>query len=325
MNAHPLGIIALLLLAAGLGLLGVVALLRGAQQQRHAAALQSALRAREPSADASATASAGTTPAPTTTVDSGPRGLGWLAALGERFHGGRLQAALLAPEDRLLLDQAGWNTRSGTAIFLALRLLLAVLCLLLALTLFDSSGVQRVVVMLAALAFGILLPKFALRAWAGRLRQRVNAELPLLIDLLRLLQGVGFSMDQSLQTLGDKLRGAIPVLGREIHQANIAYMHGRTRAQSLRRLGESFDDEDLRSLVQLMLQVHEHGGAVQEPLKQFSLRLRENRRATLKEKVGKLSVKMTVVMMLTLLPALMLVLSGPAIIALADAMTRLGS
>ncbi|WNH52357.1 type II secretion system F family protein [Stenotrophomonas oahuensis] len=325
MNAHPLWFIALLLLAAGLCLLGVVALLRGAQQQRNAAALQSALRPREPSADAAATASTGTTPTPTATADSGPRGLGWLAALGERFHGGRLQAALLAPEDRLLLDQAGWNTRSGTAIFLALRLLLAVLCLLLAVALFDTSGVQRAVVMLAALAFGILLPKFALRAWAGRLRQRVNAELPLLIDLLRLLQGVGFSMDQSLQTLGDKLRGAIPVLGREIHQANIAYMHGRTRAQSLRRLGESFDDEDLRSLVQLMLQVHEHGGAVQEPLKQFSLRLREHRRATLKEKVGKLSVKMTVVMMLTLLPALMLVLSGPAIIALADAMTRLGS
>ncbi|WP_313461470.1 type II secretion system F family protein [Stenotrophomonas sp.] len=325
MNAHPLWFIALLLLAAGLGLLGVVALLRSAQQQRNAAALQSALRPRESSADASATANAGTSPSASAAADSGPRGLGWLAALGARFHGGRLQAALLAPEDRLLLDQAGWNTRSGTAIFLALRLLLAVLCLVLALALFDSSGVQRVVVMLAALAFGILLPKFALRAWAGRLRQRVNAELPLLIDLLRLLQGVGFSMDQSLQTLGDKLRGAIPVLGREIHQANIAYMHGRTRAQSLRRLGESFDDEDLRSLVQLMLQVHEHGGAVQEPLKQFSLRLREHRRATLKEKVGKLSVKMTVVMMLTLLPALMLVLSGPAIIALADAMTRLGS
>lgn len=325
MNAHPLWFIALLLLAAGLGLLGVVALLRGAQQQRNAAALQSALRPREPGADATATAGTGTTPTPTATADGGPRGLGWLASIGERFHGGRLQAALLAPEDRLLLDQAGWNTRNGTAIFLALRLLLAVLCLLLALTLFDSSGVQRIVVMLAALAFGILLPKFALRAWATRLRQRVNAELPLLIDLLRLLQGVGFSMDQSLQTLGDKLRGAIPVLGREIHQANIAYMHGRTRAQSLRRLGESFDDEDLRSLVQLMLQVHEHGGAVQEPLKQFSLRLREHRRATLKEKVGKLSVKMTVVMMLTLLPALMLVLSGPAIIALADAMTRLGS
>jgi tight adherence protein C len=53
------------------------------------------------------------------------------------------------------------------------------------------------------------------------------------------------------------------------------------------------------------------------------MRLREQRRMKMKEKVGKLSVKMTVVMMATLLPALMLVLAGPAIISLASAMRGL--
>ncbi|MFG6108827.1 type II secretion system F family protein [Stenotrophomonas rhizophila] len=325
MSADSLLILALLLLALGVGLLGVAGLWLSGQQQRTAATLQTALRNREEAPRDAATAATAATAANTsTTADAGPRGWAWLASLGERFNGGRLEAALLAPEDRLLLDQAGWHTRAGTASFLALRLLLAVLCLVLAMLFYRGDGLSRLVVMLGALGTGVLLPKFALRAWATRLRKRVSAELPLLIDLLRLLQGVGFSMDQSLQTLGDKLRSAIPVLGREIQQANIAYMHGRTRQQSLRRLAESFDDEDLRSLVQLMLQVHEHGGAVQEPLRQFSVRLREQRRSTLKEKVGKLSVKMTVVMMLTLLPALMLVLSGPAIIALANAVNRLG-
>lgn len=311
MSASTLLIVALLLLALGVGLLGIAGLWLSGQQQRTAATLQGALRSREPRAPAESG-----TPA--------PRGWAWLATLGERFNGGRIEAALLAPEDRLLLDQAGWHTRVGTATFLALRLLIALAGLLLAAMFYDGDGLSRVVVMGAALGAGVLLPKFALRAWATRLRRRVSAELPLLIDLLRLLQGVGFSMDQSLQTLGDKLRSAIPVLGREIQQANIAYMHGRSRQQSLRRLAESFGDEDLRSLVQLMLQVHEHGGAVQEPLRQFSVRLREQRRSALKEKVGKLSVKMTIVMMLTLLPALMLVLSGPAIIALANAVNRLG-
>ncbi len=315
MSASLLWTAALLLLALGIALLGLAWLLLSGHQQRTEATLQGALRSRQPGTPSDASAAPGAEPV--------QRGLSWLAALGERCNGGRLEAALLAPEDRLLLDQAGWNTRTGTATFLALRLLLAALCLLLAWSLYSGSGVSRALTLLAALAFGVLLPKFALRAWAKRLRRRVSNELPLLIDLLRLLQGVGFSMDQSLQTLGDKLRTAIPVLGREIHQANIAYMHGRTRQQSLRRLGESFDDEDLRSLVQLMLQVHQHGGAVQEPLRQFSARLREQRRSTLKEKVGKLSVKMTVVMMLTLLPALMLVLSGPAIIALAHALATM--
>jgi tight adherence protein C len=316
MSASTLLIVALLLLALGVGLLGIAGLWLSGQQQRTAATLQGALRSREPRAPA-----APSTPAPDAPT---PRRWAWLAALGERFNGGRIEAALLAPEDRLLLDQAGWHTRVGTATFLALRLLIALAGLLLAAVFYDGDGLSRVVAMGAALGAGVLVPKFALRAWATRLRRRVSAELPLLIDLLRLLQGVGFSMDQSLQTLGDKLRSAIPVLGREIQQANIAYMHGRSRQQSLRRLAESFGDEDLRSLVQLMLQVHEHGGAVQEPLRQFSVRLREQRRSALKEKVGKLSVKMTIVMMLTLLPALMLVLSGPAIIALANAVNRLG-
>ena len=35
--------------------------------------------------------------------------------------------------------------------------------------------------------------------------------------------------------------------------------------------------------------------------------------------------KMTVVMMLTLLPALMLVLAGPALVALATTMSKMGS
>ncbi len=100
-----------------------------------------------------------------------------------------------------------------------------------------------------------------------RRRRAVETELPLLIDPLRLLQGVGFSMDQSLQTLGDKLRDALPVLGSELQEANVAYTHGRTRAQSLRRLSEVYADDDLTSLMQLILQVHAHGGAVQEPLR----------------------------------------------------------
>jgi tight adherence protein C len=46
-------------------------------------------------------------------------------------------------------------------------------------------------------------------------------------------------------------------------------------------------------------------------LRQFGTRLQENRRARLKERVGKLTVKMTMVMVLTLLPALLIITAGP--------------
>jgi tight adherence protein C len=311
MSASAWFALSLLVLAAGVALLGIGGWVRSHREHRTSATLKTALQQREDARDS----------------ETAPQrdSLGWLERFGRALSGGRLEAALLTNEDRLLLDLAGWNTRRGTAIYLGLRLLLAVLVLALVLTFSSVTGLARIMVIIGALAAGLLLPKFILSAWVKRRRRAVENELPLLIDLLRLLQGVGFSMDQSLQTLGDKLRDALPVLGGELQEANVAYTHGRTRAQSLRRLSEVYAYDDLTSLMQLILQVHAHGGAVQEPLRQFSIRLREQRRNTLKEKVGKLSVKMTVVMMLTLLPALMLVLAGPALVALATTMSKMGS
>ncbi|AMJ57131.1 MULTISPECIES: type II secretion system F family protein [Stenotrophomonas] len=299
--ATVLVVLALLLAAGGL-------LYRGRRSQQAGAALQSALDS-----------------AQHLEQDKASKAVWWrrrladLAAIGQHFDGSRVQKALLAPEDRLLLEQVGWNQQSGTAAFLATRVLLALLLPFVAMLLMRPHGGDTLIIVLVGFALGILLPKLLLRSWAARLRRKVDDELPLLIDLLRLLQGVGFSIDQSLQMVGEKLHIAIPVLGKELQLANAGYSRGRSRAQSLRRLSESFDNDDLRSLMQMVLQVHQHGGAVQEPLKQFGMRLREQRRMKMKEKVGKLSVKMTVVMMITLLPALMLVLAGPAIISLAAA------
>ncbi len=306
---NPLLVIALLLVMVALLLAAGGLLYHGRRNQQASSALQSALDATHH-----------------TTPDNTPKGSWWqrrladLSAIGQQFDGSRIQKALLAPEDKLLLEQVGWNHSTGTAAFLALRLLLAMVLPLLGLLLLRPQGGKFFLVLMVGFALGVLLPKLVLRSWAGRLRKKVDDELPLLIDLLRLLQGVGFSIDQSLQMIGDKLHVAVPVLGRELQVANANYSRGRSRAQSLRRLSDSFDNDDLRSLVQMVLQVHQHGGAVQEPLKQFGMRLREQRRMKMKEKVGKLSVKMTVVMMLTLLPALMLVLDGPAIISLSNAL-----
>jgi tight adherence protein C len=247
-----------------------------------------------------------------------------LQAVGRRFEHGGLGKALLAPEDRLLLDQANRNTPAGRATYLGVRMVLALLLPVVVTLWLRPTGVRAMIELMAGLAVGVLLPKFVLGAWAERLRRQASDELPLLIDLLRLFQGVGFSMDQSLQTIAERFPTVLPVLGRELRDANTSYMHGRPREQSLHRLAESFDNDDLRSLVQVIVQVHEHGGAVQEPLRQFADRLREQRKMTMKEKTGKLSVKMTMVMMLTLLPALMLVLAGPAIVSLIGTMSKLG-
>lgn len=230
----------------------------------------------------------------------------------------RLGRALVADEDRNLIDQCGLPSKRVQLIFLVTRITLALLLPLLAYVLWSGGHEQGtvVVVLTATAAIGFMAPKWVLGRIAAARRERAASELPLFIDLLRLLQGVGLSLDQSLQIMATDFRHVLHVLGYELSIANAQYSQGRTREHSLHRLATLHKNENLRGLVSLLVQVDRHGGAVQEPLRVFSDRLRESRRSEMKERIGKITVKMTGVMVTTLLPALVIVTAGPGFIAI---------
>jgi len=148
----------------------------------------------------------------------------------------------------------------------------------------------------------------------------VARELPLLVDLLGLLQGTGMSLDQTLQVIGSDFGNVMPVLAREVQLANQQYSRGSTRERAFGRMSEVYQNENLAGLTSLMIQIDKYGGAVQEPLRIFGDRLREQRKAKMKELIGKISVKMTGVMVLTLLPALIIVTAGPGFLAVIRAL-----
>ncbi|WP_260467507.1 type II secretion system F family protein [Pandoraea apista] len=254
-------------------------------------------------------------------------GRGWrvlidrASALGKQWSETRLGQHLIAAEDRLLLAQCGYDSVRAKSLFLFARVALAVVLPVLVWLWFPGGGgLSTILRLIGAAGAGVLAPKFFVQRKAGQRRRDLVEELPLLIDLLRLLQGVGLSMDQSLYVMVTDFREVLPILSREFENANRQHASGRGREASMARLREVYDNDDLRALVRLIVQVEQHGGAVQEPLQQFSDRLREQRRQTMKERIGKLTVKMTLAMMLTLLPALMLVVAGPAILSLTKSM-----
>lgn len=229
-----------------------------------------------------------------------------------------LGRALVADEDRNLIDQCGLPSKRAQLVFLVTRVLLALLLPVVAYVVWSDGHAQRTVVIVLAAVFviGFMAPKWILGRLAAGRRERAAQELPLFIDLLRLLQGVGLSLDQSLQIMATDFSHVLRVLGHELTLANNQYSQGRTREHSLQRLATLHKNENLRGLVSLLVQVDRHGGAVQEPLRVFSDRLREHRRSEMKERIGKITVKMTGVMVTTLLPALVIVTAGPGFIAI---------
>jgi len=250
-------------------------------------------------------------------------------SMGGRLEEGRLGESLLADEDRKLIDMCGYvNLGRARAVFVLMRALLAVLLPVAAWILVGNRAwlfnetLTRAVVVFLGFGAGWMLPKWLMMRRASRRRREAVAELPLLIDLLRLLQGVGLSIDQCLHIVVTDFQRVMPVLGHELRLANEQYARGRSREQSLGRLMNGFDNDDLNAICRLMVQVDRHGGAVQEPLTRFSERVRERRRLDLRESVARTTVKMTGVMVITLLPALIIVTGGAGLLAVVRGLSR---
>ena len=238
-----------------------------------------------------------------------------LGAAGVRWLDTSAGKLIVADEDRRLLDQCGYADARARGLYCIIRLVSGFGVAMLGAWYGVAHGMRPVTLAGGGLLLGFLVPKLVVRSRARARLDAVADELPMLVDLLRILQGVGLSLDQSLQVTINEFRLVLPVLAGEMEIAQRQFVAGRTREQSLQRMASIYENEDLRAVIRLLVQVDKHGGAVQEPLKQFGDRLREVRRATLREHIGKLTVKMTGVMVVTLLPALLIVTAGPGAIA----------
>ena len=233
-----------------------------------------------------------------------------IAKVGQRWIDTSLGHRVVTEEDRKLLEECGFYGEHARTLFGGIRMLLPPTLALVAFLL-AASSVKALLWAFMGFALGYLGPKWYLGRRSQGRRRQVEDELPVMVDMLRLLQGVGLSIDQSLQVIANEFHSMLPVLAGEFGRANQQFASGRSREQTLLRIARLFDNEDLKGLITLLTQVDRFGGAVQEPLRQFGLRLQENRRAQMKERIGKLTVKMTMVMVITLLPALLMITAGP--------------
>ncbi|PLQ01014.1 type II secretion system F family protein [Cupriavidus pauculus] len=297
-----------------------------------ATALGAAAAAPQMSARAAAAAAALAQASPRPAAAARPRPATLGARLGEAFGDrfnqrwleSRLGRAVVTAEEQQLLEQCGFHGLQPRAVFGGLRLLVpAVLAGAMLLWRIDGATAQALACGFATFALGYLLPKMVLRRWARNRQREVAEELPVLIDMLRLLQGVGLSIDQSLQVIVTEFGAMLRVLGSELQRANQQFASGRSREQTLQRIGKLFDDEDLKSLITLLTQVDKHGGAVQEPLRQFGERLQVARKARMKDKIGRLTVKMTGVMVVSLLPVLLILTAGPGFLGVIRMLARM--
>jgi tight adherence protein C len=127
---------------------------------------------------------------------------------------------------------------------------------------------------------------------------------------------VGLALDQALSRVGDDLKHSHPDLSDEFHLVNLEMRAGKPRAEALRNLSERTGVDDVRSLVTTLIQTDRFGTSVATALRMHSETLRTERHQRAEEQSAKTTIKMVIPLAVFILPSIIFVTLGPAIIEL---------
>lgn len=261
------------------------------------------------------------------------QGLGNGAAETGRHTSNRLQQQLERFSDsefaemQQLLVQAGWGKPQDRYYYLAAAWLLPLAVALFA-GIFSfikgrpvSDGLLH---MLFAFAFWFVGMRYLLR-WRAKTRQAaIRREVITWLHLLRMLFDAGLSLEHALRVLVLQARGLIPNLAHELDAALKRIEAGQDRSDALMEMAAPLAVPELVDTVTMLKQATRYGGNLREPLIEYTKLIEQRQVSELREQVGKLSAKMTVVMVIFLFPALMIFVAGPGFIGLGNALKGVG-
>jgi tight adherence protein C len=279
---------------------------------------------------------AAATVAPSSVLGARLREIGWQRPkehekppIRERFQQALdpLSRALpISPTDvsktRAWLIQAGYRDPQHVSIYRGLRVLFAVLGFLVA---FSISGFDSPFLLAGLFGFGFFIPRFLLKRQMQERQKRIRLALPDALDLTVICVEAGLPLDQALMRVGNDLSYAHPELAGEFHLFDLETRAGKPRVEALRNFAARTGVEDVRALVGTLIQTDRFGTSIAQALRVHSDSLRTERRQRAEEQAAKTTVKMIIPLVLFVMPSLIFVTVGPAVIQLLRLLMPMGA
>ena len=242
---------------------------------------------------------------------------------------GRLAAPQTEEEQskqRQMLMQAGFKGRHALEIFNSVRVTLALSLPMLTLPFALYFGFNAYVAL--GVVFSSFFGYYAPAAWVTNVTQkrkrRLLAAFPDALDLLVSCVEAGLGLDAAFRRVALEMETAAPDLAREFQIVTHEISAGVPRVDALRHLETRTGLDEIRSLVNMLTQAERFGTSIAKGLRVHSKMTRQKRMSKAEEEAAKVSPKLTIVMILFLLPVLGAVLVGPAAIRVYEVMSSRG-
>lgn len=170
----------------------------------------------------------------------------------------------------------------------------------------------------AAFYIGLLLPRLILDRLVIRRQKAIERSLPDALDLLVICTNAGLGLNSAIQRVAEELENVAPDLSDELRLTSGELQISSDMASVLESLAERTQLPAMRSLVGTLVQSRQYGTAITQALRVLARTERTARMMRLEEAAAKLSVKITMPMMFFILPTVLIVAGGPAILNLME-------
>lgn len=217
------------------------------------------------------------------------------------------------------LELAGILEILGTNVYFTVKFLLPIgflIIYILLLIFFDFSLIINLLLFIP-IPLSYFLPDIYLRSKIISRQDEIRRSMPNALDMLTITVEAGMGFDAALSRIASNLKGP---LGEELNKMLKEMNVSIPRREAFRNLVNRTDVQDLDSFVSAVIQAEILGISIGKILRTQASELR-NRRSNRAEEAGiKAPLKLVFPLIICLLPALIIIIVGPGIITILDAL-----
>jgi len=215
------------------------------------------------------------------------------------------------------LIMAGFRAEGALKILFGIKVVFCVVMFFFALTLREmvtDNPVLRIVFVIAATGGGYFAPAFYLESMVKKRQAQLRLSLPDALDMLVVAVEAGLGLDQALGYVSREIEHSHRELSDELSLVGLEMRAGKRRGDALKNLADRTGEPELRRLVAILIQSDRFGTSMGESLRTHSDFMRLRRKQEAEERAAKVGVKLVFPIFLFILPSMMVVAAGPALL-----------